>query len=299
MSVTTDELVSTLGRDDGARHESHFDSQRVTVIRPQRRLVSFGFKDLWDYRELLSILVWRDVKVRYKQSIIGFAWAILQPVVTMVVFTIILGHGAHLATGGVPYPILTYTGLLPWTFISSAFTASTMSIVSNQALVTKVFFPRLLIPVSPVISGLVDFGAGLVVLVALMAWYHVHVGWTVLMLPVFLLFGMLVAAGAGIWLSALNVRYRDVQYAVPFLVQLLFFISPIAYSTLVFPAWLRPYIGINPIAGVVTGFRWALLGNGAAQVGTIIFVSLGVMVVFLIAGIAFFRRVERSFADVV
>jgi lipopolysaccharide transport system permease protein len=150
-----------------------------------------------------------------------------------------------------------------------------------------------------VISGLVDFFAGLGVLVLLMIYYHVHVGWTVLMLPVFLLFAMAVAATVGIWLSALNVRYRDIQYAVPFLVQILFFVSPIAYSTLVFPPWIRPYLGINPIAGVVTGFRWALLGNQAAQVGSIIFVSLGMMVVLLLAGIAFFRRVERSFADVV
>jgi homopolymeric O-antigen transport system permease protein len=291
--------MSTVIAEPDPKHESHFDSERVTVVRPQRRLIQFGFKDIWDYRDLLYLLVWRDVKVRYKQTLVGFVWTVMQPVLTAVVFTVILGHGAHLQTGGIPYPILTYTGLLPWTFMSTGLTLSTTSIVSSQALVTKVYFPRLLIPIGPVLASLVDFGAGLFVLVALMIYYHMHVGWTVLMVPVFLLFAMTVAAGLGIWLSALNVRYRDVQYAVPFLVQLLFFISPIAYSTLVFPAWLRPFLGINPIAGVVTGFRWALLGNRAAQVGHIIFGSLGVMVLMLIVGIAFFRRVERSFADVV
>ncbi|HEX5246691.1 MAG TPA: ABC transporter permease [Gaiellaceae bacterium] len=299
MSLTTPEETALIAPERDRKHESHFDAARVTVIRPQRRLISFGFKDIWDYRDLLYLLVWRDVKVRYKQTVIGFAWAVLQPVVSMIVFTLIFGRGAHLATGGVPYPILTYTALLPWQFMSTGLTTSTTSIVSSQALVTKVYFPRLLIPIGPVISGLVDFFAGLGVLVLLMIYYHVHVGWTVLMLPVFLLFAMAVAATVGIWLSALNVRYRDIQYAVPFLVQILFFVSPIAYSTLVFPPWIRPYLGINPIAGVVTGFRWALLGNQAAQVGSIIFVSLGMMVVLLLAGIAFFRRVERSFADVV
>lgn len=291
--------LTTIAAEPDAGHESHFDSERVTILRPQRRLISFGFRDLWDYRDLLSILVWRDVKVRYKQTVVGLLWTVMQPVMTAVVFTIILSKGAHLATGGIPYPILTYTGLLPWTFMSTGLTVSTTSIVSSQALVTKVYFPRLLIPVGPVISSLVDFGAGFLVLVLLMIYYHVHATWTWLLVPVFVLFAMIVAATVGIWLSALNVRYRDVQYAVPFLVQLLFFISPIAYSTLIFPAWIRPYIGINPIAGVVTGFRWALLGSHAAQVGNIIFASLGMSVVLLLAGIAFFRRVERSFADVV
>lgn len=292
-------MSTTIAAGPDEKHESHFDAQRVTFVRPQRRLIQFGFRDLWDYRDLLYLLVWRDVKVRYKQTAVGFIWTIMQPVMTAVVFSIILGRGAHLATGGIPYPILTYTGLLPWQFMSTGLTASTASIVGSQALVTKVYFPRLLIPIGPVIGALVDFGAGLIVLVALFLYYDISVGWTVLLAPVFVVFGMLVAATLGIWLSALNVRYRDVQYAVPFLVQILFFISPIAYSTLVFPAWIRPFLGINPIAGVVTGFRWALLGAHAAKVGTIIFVSLGVMVVLLLAGIAFFRRVERSFADVV
>lgn len=291
--------MSTVIAEPDAKHESHFDSERVTLIRPQRRLISFGFGDLWDYRDLLYLLVWRDVKVRYKQTVVGLLWTVMQPVVTMVVFTIILSKGAHLQSGGIPYPILTYTGLLPWTFMSTALTASTTSIVAGQALVTKVYFPRLLIPIGPVLSGLVDFCAGLSVLVALMIYYHVSVGWTILLAPVFVIFAIVVAATAGIWLSALNVRYRDVQYAVPFLVQLLFFISPIAYSTVIFPQWLRPYLGINPIAGVVTGFRWSLIGGHAGQVGDIIFASLGVSVFILLAGIAFFRRVERSFADVV
>jgi lipopolysaccharide transport system permease protein len=291
--------VSTAIAEPAAKHESHFDSERITLIRPQRRLIQFGFKDIWDYRDLLYLLVWRDVKVRYKQTVVGFLWTVMQPVMTAVVFTIILSKGAHLATGGIPYPILTYTGLLPWTFMSTGLTMSTTSIVSSQALVTKVYFPRLLIPIGPVIAALVDFGAGFIVLIALMIYYHVSPAWTWLLVPVFVLFAMVVAATIGIWLSALNVRYRDVQYAVPFLVQILFFVSPIAYSTLIFPAWIRPYLGVNPIAGVVTGFRWALLGSHAAQVGSIIFASLGMTVILLLAGIAFFRRVERSFADVV
>jgi lipopolysaccharide transport system permease protein len=279
--------------------DSHFDSDRVTVIRPHRGWVTLGLKDLWDYRDLLQLLVWRDIKIRYKQTAIGALWAIIQPVATMIVFTIVFGHLAKLPTGGVPYPILTFTALLPWQFFVTALTASTSSVVSNQALVTKVYFPRLVIPIGPVFASLLDFMIGFGILVVLMIYYHVHVGIEVLTLPVFILFAMLTSVTVGIWLSGLNVRYRDVQYLVPFLTQFWFYATPIAYSTLLFPPYIRPYLGLNPMAGVVSGFRWALLGHQAAQVGHIVLISFAMVIFLLFTGIAFFRRVEKSFADVI
>lgn len=292
-------LIEQEVADPETHHESHFDGDRVTIIRPRRGWVSLGLRDLWDYREMLQLIVWRDVKIRYKQTVIGAVWSIIQPVATMVIFTVIFGHLAHLPTGGVPYPILTFAALLPWQFFTTALQASTSSIVMNQSLVTKVYFPRLLIPIGPVFASLVDFGFGLLVLAGLMIYYHVHIGWAILTLPVWVIFAMICSIAVGIWLSALNVRYRDVQYAVPFITQFWFYATPIAYSALIFPAYIRPFIGLNPMAGVVSGFRWALIGHKAAQVGDIVLFSFGVVILLLLAGIAYFRRVERSFADVV
>lgn len=282
-----------------AEPRSHYDAGRVTVIEPKRGWRSLDLRELWDYRELLYFLVWRDVKIRYKQTAVGAVWVVLQPLLTAGIFTLLFGHYAHLKSSGVPYLLLTYSALLPWLLFANGLTTSTKSIVENQALVTKVYVPRLLIPVAPVLAGLVDFAVGSVVLVGMMAWYRVVPSWHVLLLPFFLLFAVAAAIAVTLWLSALNVKYRDVQYAVPFISQAWFFATPIAYSALLFPLSIRPWIGINPMAGVVQGFRWALFGHHAGQVGHLMLLSFGVVLVLLVGGVEYFRRVERSFADVV
>jgi lipopolysaccharide transport system permease protein len=278
--------------------QSHYDSGRVTVLQPARGWRALDLRELWDYRELLYFLIWRDLKIRYKQTAIGALWVVLQPVATAAIFTIVFGHYAHLSSN-VPYILLTYSALLPWLLFANALATSTKSIVENQALVTKVYVPRLLIPVAPVLAGLIDMAIGFVVLVAMMGYYHEVPTWHVLLLPFFILFAVLTAVAVTIWLSALNVRYRDVQYTVPFLIQAWFFATPVAYSAAIFPLSLRPWIGLNPMAGVVQGFRWTLFGNTVAQVGHLMLLSFGVVVVLLITGIEYFRRAERSFADVV
>jgi lipopolysaccharide transport system permease protein len=279
--------------------DGRVDSERLTVIQPRRGWTPLDLRELWEYRELLYFLVWRDVKIRYKQTAIGAAWVILQPLLTAVIFTIVFGHFAHLQTNGVPYLVLTYSALLPWLLFANALTSSTKSIVENQALVTKVYVPRILIPVAPVLAGLVDFAIGSVILVGMMAWYRIVPPWQALTLPFWLLFVVVTAIAVTIWLSALNVKYRDVQYTVPFLVQAWFFATPVAYSWLLFPISVRQWIGVNPMAGVAQGFRWALFGHQAARIAHLELVSFGVVVLLLIGGIEYFRRVERTFADVV
>lgn len=282
-----------------AEPRSHYDSGRMTVIEPKRGWRSLDFGELWDYRELLYFLVWRDVKIRYKQTAVGALWVVLQPLLTAAIFTVVFGHFAHLKSSGVPYLLLTYTALLPWQLFANSLSTSTKSIVENQALVTKVYVPRLMIPVAPVLAGLVDFLVGSVLLVGMMAWYGQVPSWRVVFLPLFLLFALAAAIAVTLWLSALNVKYRDVQYTVPFITQVWFFATPVAYSALLFPLALRPWIGINPMAGVVQGFRWALFGHQAGQVGHLMMLSFAVVFVLLIGGVEYFRRVERSFADVV
>jgi lipopolysaccharide transport system permease protein len=279
--------------------DTAFGGERVTVLKPRRGWAPLDLRELWDYREVLFFLVWRDVKIRYKQTAIGAAWVVMQPLLTAAIFTIVFGKFAHLEAGGVPYSILTFTALLPWLLFANALTNSTKSIVDNQALVTKVYVPRIFLPIAPVLSGLVDFLVGSVVLVGLLAWYGILPPSQIWTLPFFLLFAMLTAIAVTLWLSALNVRYRDVQYTVPFVVQVWFFATPVAYSALVFPAHLRMWLGINPMAGVVQGFRWAILGHQAGQVGHLMLLSFGVVLLLLVGGIEYFRRVERSFADVV
>lgn len=280
-------------------HESHFDSDRLTVIQRRRGWTPLDLRELWDYRELLYLLVWRDVKIRYKQTAIGAAWVILQPLLAAAIFTVVFGHFMHGPTNGVPYLVLTYSAMLPWLLFANALSSSTKSIVENQALVTKVYVPRIMIPVAPVLAGLVDFAVGSAILVGLMAWYRITPSWEILTYPFWMLFLVTSAVAVTIWLSALNVKYRDVQYTVPFLVQAWFFATPVAYSWLVFPIAWRQWIGINPMAGVVQGFRWALFGHQAARIAHLELLSFGIVVLLLVGGIEYFRRVERSFADVV
>lgn len=276
----------------------------TTVIEPSRGWVSLRLRDLWEYRELLYFLVWRDVKVRYKQTLLGAAWAILQPTLTMVVFTIFFGRLAKIGSEGVPYPIFSYVGLLPWTFFAQGLTQSSNSLVGSSHLITKVYFPRLVIPLASVIAGVVDFALAFLVLLGLMAFYGVVPTVAVLALPAFFLLAFAVALGAGTWLSALNVEYRDVRYVVPFLIQIWLFVTPVIYPAravvgklqeLGLPGWLY---GLNPMVGVVEGFRWALLGIGTPP-GPVIWASAAVTVVLLVTSAAYFRRLEKTFADVV
>ncbi|HEX7185056.1 MAG TPA: ABC transporter permease [Thermoanaerobaculia bacterium] len=270
----------------------------VTVIRPSRGWASLGVRELWRYRELLGFFVWRDVKVRYKQTALGVAWAVLQPVFTMLVFSLFFGHLAGMPSDGVPYPVFSFAALVPWTFFANGVSQAANSLVGNQSLLQKVWFPRLTIPASAVLAGLVDFAlAFLVLLVMMPAWGLPVPPRAALALPLLLL-ALVASLGAGLWLSALNVQYRDVRHAVPFLLQLWLFATPIAYPASLVPEPWRALYGINPMVGVVEGFRWALLGTGAAP-GPAIAVSTLAALALLAGGALYFRRVERIFADVV
>jgi len=270
----------------------------VTVIEPSRGWVSLRLRALWRSRELLYFLIWRDVKVRYKQTLLGAAWAILQPLLTMVVFSIFFGKLARMPSDGVPYPLFAYVALVPWTFFANGLTLASNSLVANQTLLRKVYFPRLVIPVSAVAAGLIDFGIAFVVLLGLAARYGVPLTVNMIWLPALVLLALVTALGVGLWFAALNVLYRDIQYVVPFLVQVWLYATPIVYPSSLVPERWRTLYAINPMVGVVEGFRWALLGTGTAP-GPMILVSGIAAVVTLIGGMFFFRRMEKTFSDVV
>ncbi len=268
------------------------------IIEPSKGWVSLRFREIWQYRELLFFLIWRDVKVQYKQTGLGIAWAILQPLLTMIIFSVIFGKLAKLPSGGIPYPILTYTALLPWQLFSGALTRSTSSLVGNANLITKIYFPRLIIPLSASMSNIVDFIVSFIVLLGLMFCYGIMPTWTVLLVPLLVFLVLAVALSAGLWLSALNVQYRDVQHAIPFLIQAWMFASPVAYSTELIPSgrWRLLY-GLNPLVGVIEAFRWAILGGRKPD--ELMMVSVGVVAILLVSGLLYFRRMERTFGDVV
>ena len=270
----------------------------VIVIRPSRGWVALRLRDLWEYRDLLYFLVWRDLKVRYKQTALGAAWAIIQPFFTMVVFSIFFGQLAKIPSEGLPYPIFAYCALLPWQLFSRALTESGNSLIANEPLLTRVYFPRLVIPLSVVLAGLVDFGIAFVILLGMMAYYGIAPTTAVFTLPLFLLLALGTALGVGLWLSALNVQYRDVRYTIPFLTQFWLFATPIVYPSSLVPEPWRAFLGLNPMAGVVEGFRWALLGTAQAP-GLMLVSSVAASVALLIGGLFYFRRMERIFADVV
>lgn len=270
----------------------------VLDIYPSKGWISLNLRDLWEYRELLFFLAWRDVQVRYKQTVLGFAWAIIQPLVAMVIFSVVFGQLAKLPSNGLPYPIFTFTALLPWTLFANALQRSTTSLVSSSNLLSKVYFPRLIIPISATLSPLVDFAVSFVILVGMMLWYQIPLTLAILALPLFILLALAAALGVGLWFSALNVRYRDVGYVIPFLIQVWLYASPVAYSSSLVPDKWKPLFGLNPMAGVVEGFRWALLGQDAG-VGPLVGVSVVVVGVILVSGLYYFRRMEKTFADVV
>lgn len=284
---------------DSANGQAQVDGTQHSLpifIDAPRAWPSLELAELWRYRELLMILAWRDIKVRYKQTTLGATWAILQPVMTMIVFSFIFGTIANLPSDGIPYPIFTFTALLPWQLFARALNESSNSLIYNQQLITKVYFPRLIIPIGSILSGLVDFTIALLVLVALMLFYRIPLTWNALFLPVFIFLAILTALAVGIWLSAINVEYRDVRYTLPFLTQFWMLATPIAYSPVIIPReWLWLY-SLNPMVGVVEGFRWALLGTGYFSIPYFI-LSLIVMVGLFVGGLAYFRKMEDVFAD--
>jgi len=267
------------------------------IIHPPRKWVPVDLHELWAYRELVTAFTLRDIKLRYKQTGLGIVWAVLQPVLTMVIFTVFFGGLAKIPSDGVPYPLFVLSALLPWTLFAEGLTRSTTSMVTNSNILTKVYFPRLIMPLSSIISPLVDFAVSFIVLIAMMIYYGFVPTLNILFLPVFLLLALATALGVGLWLSALNVKYRDFQYTVPFLIQIWMFASPVVYAASLVPDSMRVWYGLNPMAGVIEGFRWALLGTGTPS--AMVLVSVGMVIVLLIFGMFYFRRMEQYYADIV
>ena len=271
----------------------------ITRIQPSRGWVGVNLGELWRHRELLYFLIWRDVKVRYKQTLLGAAWAILKPLFSMVIFTIIFGRLAEVPTDGAPAPVFYFTALLPWILFQDGVSKASASLVAGRSLVTKVYFPRMVVPLASVLAGLVDFVLSGLVLVAMMVFYGVRAGPALWSLPLFLILSLLATIGVGLWLSALNVAYRDIAYVTPFVLQAWMYASPVAYSATLIPEGAgRLAYGLNPMAGVIQGFRFAVLGVGQPE-ADMLWISLGVAGLLLISGVAYFRRVERTFADVI
>lgn len=270
----------------------------ILRIQPSRGWVSLNLADLWEYRELLYFLTWRDIKVRYKQTALGALWAILQPVLATIIFMLFFGRLAKMPSDGIYYPLFAYTGLVPWMFFAAGLTQSSNSLVGSANLITKVYFPRLAIPIATVLAGLMDFMLGFALLAIMMLYRHVTLTIHALWLPAFVLLTLTTSLGAGLWLSALNVRFRDVRYVVPFLTQFWLFATPIAYPSSLLPERWRAVYALNPMVGVVEGFRWALFGSRTAPIG-ILLASAAASIIILIGGVCYFRRVEETFADIV
>jgi lipopolysaccharide transport system permease protein len=270
----------------------------ITVIRPSRGWSALNLADLWAHRELLYFLIWSDLKLRYKQTSLGAVWAVLQPFLTMVVYSIFLGRLARVPSDGIPYPVFVYTALVPWTFFANALSQSSLSLIRYERVITKVFFPRLIIPMSAIAGGLVDLGIAFVLLVGIVMYYGIMPGIALLMLPLFVLLATVTALAVSLWLSALNVQYRDVRYTVPFLTQVWMFMTPVIYPASLVPERWHLLYGLNPMAGVVEGFRWSLLGQSSPSF-PIMLASGTMTMLILIGGLYYFRRMERTFADVV
>jgi lipopolysaccharide transport system permease protein len=283
------QIASTKGP-PSAESEPYFD------IVPPQGWFHFNLRELWTYRELLYFLVWRDLKVRYKQTAIGVGWVIIQPFCTMLVFSFFFGRLAKMPSQGLPYPVFYYCALLPWMYFAGALTNATNTVVEQEKVITKVYFPRVLLPASAVVSGLVDFSVSLVLLIGMMFYYHLTPKLTAFLLPVFLLMAVATALGTGLWLSALNAIYRDVRYAIPFLVQFWMFASPVAYPSTLVPAKWRWLYGLNPMAGVIEGFRWALTGHGQPP-GPLLIASAAMVIVLLVGGFVYFKNMEGTIAD--
>ena len=267
------------------------------VIEPGRSLRNY-WRDLWRYRELFYFLAWRDLAVRYKQTAIGVAWSVIRPLLTMAVFVVVFGRLAKLPSGGVPYPILVFSAMLPWLFFANSLASTSDSLVGNSNLISKVYFPRLAIPSSSVIVSLVDFAISFVLLLIIMAWYRFVPGWQIVTLPLFTLLALGIAMGAGLWFASLNVKFRDFRFIVPFIVQLGIYISPVGFSSSIVPERWRLIYSLNPLVGIIDGFRWAITGNNALYLPALM-VSLVAVTLLLATGLWYFRKTERTFADVI
>jgi lipopolysaccharide transport system permease protein len=274
--------------------------QPATVyIKPTKGLAALNLRDLWIYRELVFFMVWRDVKVKYKQTLLGMAWAVIQPVMNMLVFTFVFDRVAKLPTEGIQYEVFSFTALLPWGLFVTALNQGSRSLVAHNNMVTKIYFPRLILPISSVFAGLVDFAIAFVILIGLMLYFKVTPAWNALWtLPLFLLLAIITALGVALWLSAINVKYRDVNQALPFLTQFWFFATPVAYSFATLPETARLILSLNPMTGVVNGFRWALLGSGNGP-DLALWVSVAISVLIFISGLFYFRSMEKTFADTI
>jgi lipopolysaccharide transport system permease protein len=266
-------------------------------ISPPKKWIPINLRELWNYRELLSSFTWRDVKIRYKQTALGFLWAIIQPLFMMLIFTVFFGRLAKIPSDGIPYPLFVLAALLPWTLFAEGITRSTSSMITNANIMTKVYFPRLIMPLSGILSPLVDFVFSFLILVIMMALYGFIPTLNIIFLPLFILLALATSLGIGLWLSALNVQYRDFQYTIPFLIQLGLFASPVVYPASLVPESVRFLYGLNPMAGVIEGFRWALLGTQIP--GAMILVSVGMVALLLVSGAFYFRKMEQYYADVV
>ena len=273
-------------------------SESIVVIEPKKGLLHLDLQGLWQYRELLYFLVWRDLKVRYKQTVIGVGWAVFQPFISMIIFTLIFGKLAKIPSDGLPYSLFVYSALLPWNYFASALQRCVASVVGDAPLISKVYFPRLILPLAGTVSGLADFLVSFVLLLGMMAFYRIGVCLSILTLPFFLLLALATALAVGLWLSALNVRYRDIGYTIPFIVQVWMYASPIVYPVSMLPEKYHFLYSLNPMAGVIEGFRWALLGKQSPDF-FVMSISTTVVLVLVVGGLVFFRNMERTFADVV
>jgi lipopolysaccharide transport system permease protein len=269
----------------------------ILIIEPPRKWIPIDFHELWTYRELIYSFTWRDIKIRYKQTALGFLWVIIQPLSMMIIFTFFFGNLAQIPSENVPYPLFVLAGLLPWTLFSEGLTRSTMSTVVNANIMTKVYFPRIIMPISGILSPLVDFAISFSILVVMMAYYGFVPTLNIIFLPFFILLALATSLSVGLWLSALNVKYRDFQYTVPFIIQLWLFVSPVVYPASMLPESIRFLYGLNPMVGVIEGFRWALLGTGTPS--GLVLVSVAVVVALMIGGGYYFRSMEQYYADIV
>ena len=274
------------------------EAMPVIYLKPTKGWLPVDFNELWRYRELIYFLTWRDIKVRYKQAVLGIAWALLQPLLTVLILTVVFGILLQTPSQGLPYPLFAISALLPWQLFANALQRSSISLVGNANLITKIFFPRLAIPLSSVMAALVDFGVSFFVLIGMMVYYRYMPGWNILLLPVIILFALLTALSVGLWLSAINVQYRDVQHMVPFIVQVWMYASPIVYPIDIIPEGIwRTLYGLNPMVGVIQSYRWALLGGD--QPDATMLISIVVVIILLVSGVYYFRRMEKTFADIV
>ena len=273
-------------------------SQEKIVIKPPSKFINLSFREIYDHKDLLYFLVWRDIKVRYKQTALGVAWVVLQPLISMIIFTIIFGKIARLPSEGVPYAVFTYSALLPWQLFAYSLAQSSQSLVANEKLITKIYFPRIIIPMAPIFAGLFDFLISFAVFIAILVFYGITPGFALIYLPLFILLVVLTSLGVGLWLTALNVRFRDVRYTVPFLTQVWFYLTPVAYSAKLIPESWQFVYRLNPMIGPVEGFRWALL-NKAAPALSVLWVSAALSLVLLISGLFYFQKVEGEFADII